>query len=367
MKPTERLHQLGQSLWLDNITRTMLADGTLAGYIEELSVTGLTSNPTIFDKAISGGEAYDDQIAELAPKADAGEGVGENAQERIFFELALTDLRDATDLFAEVHRRTDGVDGFVSLEVSPLIADDATATIAEAASLHAKGERSNLFIKIPGTEAGCEAIEESIFAGVPINVTLLFDDKQYLGAADAYMRGIERRIEAGLDPSVASVASLFISRWDVAVTGQVPDELHNRLGIAIGGRAFRAYHELLESDRWLRLMNEGARPQRLLWASTGTKDPNASDTLYVEAFASPFTINTMPEPTLHAFADHGEIGDLFPADGGNAEQVLAEFAEAGIDVVALAARLQEEGKESFAKSWADLLKSIESQSGVTAG
>jgi transaldolase len=367
MKPTERLHQLGQSLWLDNITRTMLADGTLAGYIEELSVTGLTSNPTIFDKAISGGDTYDEQIAELAPKADAGEGVGENPQERIFFELALTDLRDATDLFAEVHRRTDGVDGFVSLEVSPLIADDAKATIAEAASLHAKGERPNLFIKIPGTEAGCEAIEESIFAGVPINVTLLFDDKQYLGAAEAYMRGIERRIEAGLDPAVASVASVFISRWDVAVTDEVPDELHNRLGIAIGGRAFRAYHELLQSDRWLRLMNEGARPQRLLWASTGTKDPSASDTLYVEAFASPFTINTMPEPTLHAFADHGEIGDLFPADGGNAEQVLAEFAGAGIDVVALAARLQEEGKESFAKSWADLLKSIESQSGVTAG
>jgi transaldolase len=367
MKPTERLHQLGQSLWLDNITRTMLADGTLAGYIEELSVTGLTSNPTIFDKAISGGESYDEQIAELAPKADAGEGVGENSQERIFFELALTDLRDATDLFAEVHRRTDGVDGFVSLEVSPLIADDAKATIAEAASLHAKGERSNLFIKIPGTEAGREAIEESIFAGVPINVTLLFDDKQYLGAADAYMRGIERRIEAGLDPAVASVASLFISRWDVAVTDEVPDELHNRLGIAIGGRAFRAYHELLQSDRWLRLMNEGARPQRLLWASTGTKDPNASDTLYIEGFASPFTINTMPEPTLHAFADHGEIGDLFPADGGSCEQVLAEFAEAGIDVAALAARLQEEGKESFAKSWADLLKSIESQSGVTAG
>jgi len=367
MKPTERLHQLGQSLWLDNITRTMLADGTLAGYIDELSVTGLTSNPTIFDKAISGGEAYDEQIAELTPGAEAGEGVGANPQERVFFELALADLRDAADLFAPVHRRTDGVDGFVSLEVSPLIADDARATIEEAAALHAKGERDNIFIKIPGTEAGREAIEESIFAGVPINVTLLFDDKQYLGAAEAYMRGIERRIEAGLDPAVASVASLFISRWDVAVGKDVPDRLVNRLGIAIGGRTFRAYHELLQSDRWLRLMNEGARPQRLLWASTGTKDPDASDTLYIEAFASPFTVNTMPEPTLHAFADHGEIGDLFPPDGGNAEQVLAEFAEAGIDVAALATRLQEEGKASFNKSWEDLLKSIETQSGVTAG
>jgi transaldolase len=367
VKATARLHEVGQSLWLDNITRTMLADGTLEGYIDELSVTGLTSNPTIFDKAISGGETYDDQIAEVAPAAEAGEGVGANAQERIFFELAITDLRGATDLFADVHRRTAGVDGFCSLEVSPLLADGAEATIEQATALHAKAERDNLYIKIPGTQAGREAIEESIFAGIPINVTLLFDDKHYLGAADAYMRGIERRIEAGLDPDVASVASVFMSRWDVAVTGQVPDELHNRLGIAIGGRTYRAYRELIDSPRMQRLMNEGARPQRLLWASTGTKDPNASDTLYIEAFASPFTVNTMPEPTLLAFADHGEVGDLIPADGGNAEQVLAEFNDAGIDVAALAARLQEEGKEAFASSWADMLKSISSQRGVTAG
>ena len=367
MKATARLHEVGQSLWLDNITRTMLADGTLKGYIDELSVTGLTSNPTIFDKAISGGEAYDDQIAEVAPAAEAGEGVGANAAERIFFELAITDLRGATDLFADVHRRTAGVDGFCSLEVSPLLADGAEATIEQAAALHAKAERDNLYIKIPGTQAGRTAIEESIFAGIPINVTLLFDDKHYLGAADAYMRGIERRIEAGLDPDVASVASVFMSRWDVAVTGEVPDELHNRLGIAIGGRTYRAYRELLDSPRMQRLMNEGARPQRLLWASTGTKDPNASDTLYIEAFASPFTVNTMPEPTLLAFADHGEVGDLLPADGGNAEQVLAEFNQAGIDVAALAVRLQEEGKDSFVSSWEELLKSISSQRGVTAG
>ncbi|HEX6665572.1 MAG TPA: transaldolase [Solirubrobacterales bacterium] len=367
MKATARLHEVGQSLWLDNITRTMLADGTLKGYIDELSVTGLTSNPTIFDKAISGGETYDEQIAEVAPAADAGEGVGANAEERIFFELALTDLRGATDLFADVHRRTAGVDGFCSLEVSPLIADDAEATIEEAAALHAKAERENLFIKIPGTEAGQKAIEESIFAGIPINVTLLFDHAQYLGAAEAYMRGIERRIEAGLDPDVASVASIFMSRWDVAVAGDVPDDLHNKLGIAIGGRAYRAYRELLDSNRMQRLMNEGARPQRLLWASTGTKDPDASDTLYIEAFASPFTVNTMPEPTLLAFADHGNVGDLVPADGGNAEQVLAEFDQTGIDVAALAARLQEEGKASFNSSWEELLKSISSQRGVTAG
>jgi transaldolase len=367
VKATARLHEVGQSLWLDNITRTMLGDGTLQGYIDELSVTGLTSNPTIFDKAISGGEAYDEQIAEVSASAVAEQGTGANASERVFFELAIADLRDATELFAPVHQRTDGVDGWASLEVSPLIADDAGATIQQAAALHAEAERENLFIKIPGTEAGRTAIEESIFAGVPINVTLLFDDRQYLAAAEAYMRGIERRIEAGLDPNVASVASIFISRWDVAVAEQVPDELHNRLGIAVGGRTYRAYRELLDSDRWLRLMNEGARPQRLLWASTGTKDPNASDTLYIEAFASPFTINTMPEPTLKAFADHGEVGELFPADGGNAEQLLTEFEEAGIDVAALAARLQEEGKASFSKSWGELLKSIESQRGVTAG
>jgi transaldolase len=366
MKPTEQLHDLGQSIWLDNITRTMLEDGTLAGYIEDLSVTGLTSNPTIFDKAISGGDAYDEQIASLAEAAEGGEGVGENTAERIFFELALTDLRDATNLFADVHRRTAGVDGFCSLEVSPLIADDAEATIAEAAALHAKGERDNLYIKIPGTKAGLRAIEESIFAGIPINVTLLFDAEQYVASAEAYMRGIERRIEAGLSPDVASVASIFMSRWDVAVSDEVPDELHNRLGIAIGFQAYRAYRELIDSDRMQRLMNEGARPQRLLWASTGTKDPDASDTLYIEAFASPFTVNTMPEPTLHAFADHGKLGDPVPADGGDAEQLLGEFASAGINVKELAARLQEEGKTSFNKSWEDMLESISSQRGVAA-
>ncbi len=366
MKPTARLHELGQSLWLDNITRPMLGEGVLKGYIEELSVTGLTSNPTIFDKAISGGDAYDEQIAQVRPAADAGEGVGANADERVFFELALADLRDACDLFADVHRRSAGVDGFCSLEVSPLLADNGGETIEQAKALHEKGGRDNLYIKIPGTEAGQKAIEEAIFAGIPINVTLLFDDQQYLGAAEAYMRGIERRIEAGLDPDVASVASLFISRWDVAVGKEVPDELVNRLGIAVGGRAHRAYHELLDSPRMLRLMNEGARPQRLLWASTGTKDPDASDTLYIEAFAAPFTVNTMPEPTLLAFADHGEVGDLFPADGGNAEAVLKEFEEAGIDVAALAARLQEEGKESFVKSWEDLLQSIASQTATAA-
>jgi transaldolase len=358
MKPTEKLREAGQSLWLDNITRTMLGDGTLAGYIEELSVTGLTSNPTIFDKAISGGEAYDEQIGELAGKLDD--------PEEIFFQLALADLREATDLFKPVHERTAAVDGYCSLEVSPKLADDTGATIEQAAKLHGEAGRENLFIKIPGTPAGLPAIEESIFAGIPINVTLLFSREHYLAAADAYLKGVERRIEAGLDPYVASVASIFMSRWDVAVADEVPDELRDRLGLAVGFRAYRAYRELLGSQRMQRLMNEGARPQRLLWASTGTKDPEASDTLYIEGFASPFTVNTMPEPTLHAFADHGEVGDLVPADGGDAEETLARFGDAGIDVEALAQRLQEEGKQKFVDSWNELLKTIEAQLGARA-
>jgi transaldolase len=352
--PTKQLHAIGQSLWLDNITRTMLADGTLAGYIDELSVTGLTSNPTIFDKAIAGGDSYNEQIAADAP--------GTSSTEELFFELAIRDLREAADLFAPVHARTDGVDGFCSLEVSPLLADDTVATTEQAAHLHAKAERHNIFIKIPGTQAGLKAIEDSIFAGIPINVTLLFSTEQYLAAADAYMRGVERRIEAGLDPNVASVASLFISRWDAAVAEQeVPDGLRNWLGIAVGWHCFRAYHQLLDSERWQRLLNEGARPQRLLWASTGTKDPEASDVLYIEKLASPLTVNTMPEPTLQAFADHGNVGYLVPTDGVRADQMLAEFEAAGIGVDALAARLQEEGKQSFVKSWTDLLETIERQ------
>ncbi len=359
MKPTGELHDIGQSLWLDNITRTMLADGTLEGYIDQLSVTGLTSNPTIFDKAISGGDAYDEQIAEVSPGLDSAE--------EVFFKLAIADLRDATDLFKGVHQRTARVDGFCSLEVSPELADDTAGTIEQAAKLHAEAERENLFIKIPGTHAGLAAIEETIFAGIPVNVTLLFDADQYLAAADAYLRGIERRIEAGLDPDVASVASIFMSRWDVAVTDEVGEELRNRLGLAVGFRAYRAYRELLDSPRMQKLMNEGARPQRLLWASTGTKDPDASDVLYIEGFASPFTVNTMPEPTLNAFADHGKLGEPMPADGGDAEEVLAKFEQAGIDVDALAARLQEEGKVAFVKSWTDLMDSIESKRGVVTG
>ena len=358
MKPTQKLHELGQSLWLDNITRAMLGDGTLEGYIRDLSVTGLTSNPSIFDKAISGTSDYDEQIAEDGPDADS--------TEELFFKLAIADLSDATKLFAEVHERTDHVDGWCSLEVSPTIADDTEATTKQAAKLHGDAARDNLYIKIPGTPAGLGSIEESIYAGIPINVTLLFDADQYLAAADAYMKGLERRIDEGKNPAVASVASIFMSRWDVTVAEDAPAQLKNKLGIAVGGRAYKAYRELLESDRWLRLANEGARPQRLLWASTGTKDPEASDTLYIEGFASPFTVNTMPENTLKAFADHGEVGDLFPPDGGNSEQVLGEFEENGFDVAALARRLQDEGKEAFVKSWEELMSSIEEKRGEVA-
>jgi transaldolase len=352
MKPTQRLRELGQSLWVDNITRDMLDEGTIARFIDELSVTGLTSNPTIFDNAISTGDDYDEQISELRERGLEAE--------QLFFELALTDLRRAAKLFEPVHERTDGVDGWVSLEVSPLLADDAERTIAQVADLHSRAE-CNIFIKIPGTDAGREAIEQSIFDGIPTNVTLLFSTDQYLGAADAYMRGLERRIEAGMNPDVPSVASLFVSRWDKAVMDQAPDSLRGELGIAVAKRTYRAYRELLDSERFQRLANEGARPQRMLWASTGTKDPEASDVLYVEALAAPFTINTMPDKTLLAFADHGEVRDPLPTDGGDAEQVLEEFNRAGVDTDALANRLQEEGKDAFDTSWRELLDTIASK------
>jgi transaldolase len=351
--PTEKLHDLGQSLWVDNIDRGMLDEGRLRGWIEELSVTGLTSNPTIFDKAIGGSDAYDDSIRALHDQGLAGED--------LFFELALEDLRRAADLFVAVHERTDGVDGWVSLEVSPLIADDTEATIEQVERLHIQSRRNNIFIKIPGTMAGKAAIEESIHAAIPVNVTLLFSTDHYLAAADAYMSGIERRIEDGEDPDVPSVASLFISRWDKAVSDVVPDDLRDELGIAVAKRTYRAYRELHDSDRWQRLENEGARPQRLLWASTGTKDPDASDVLYVEALAAPLTINTMPDKTLLAFADHGQVGEPLPPDGGDCDEVLSAFNDAGIDTDELAIRLQKEGAEAFTQSWSELLATIESE------
>ena len=354
MANTQNLHALGQSLWLDNITRELLTNGTLARYIKDFSITGLTSNPTIFENAIGKSSLYDESIHEKAARGLSGEA--------LFFELALEDLRRAADLFREVHKATDGVDGWVSLELSPLLANDTRGSVEAAVRQHAQAGRSNLFIKIPGTPAGVPAIEEAIFAGVPINVTLLFSREQYLAAAEAYMLGIKRRIAAGLDPKVASVASLFVSRWDVAVKDAVSPLLRNRLGIAIAMQTYKAYRDLLASSRWKKLVAAGALPQRLLWASTGTKDPAATDTLYIEALAAPDTINTIPEKTLHAFADHGKLGAAMPIDDGDAEAVLDAFRREGIDDVALATQLQVEGAEAFSKSWRALLSSIQSKS-----
>jgi len=359
MKPTRQLHELGQSLWLDNITRTLLDSGTLSRYIRDYSITGLTSNPTIFDGAIGGGDVYDAGIREKVADGKSGES--------LFIELALEDLCRAADLFRPVFDASDHIDGWVSMEVSPLLAGDTDGSIEAARQIHRQADRPNLFVKIPGTPEGIPAIEESIFAGVPINVTLLFSREHYLAAAEAYLRGIERRIAAGLDPRVGSVASLFVSRWDVAVKDKVPAELRNTLGIAIGGRTYRAYRELLASPRWRSLADAGARPQRLLWASTGTKDPDASDTLYVEALAAPDTIDTIPEKTLLAFAERGRLSGPMAVDGGDAEEVLARIASAGIDIDALAARLQQEGAQAFVKSWKQLLQRIADKSAALAG
>jgi len=350
MNVTGKLHAEGQSLWLDNITRDLLTSGTLRRYIDELSVTGLTSNPTIFHNAVKDSAAYDGAIRTLARQGKSGQ--------ELFFELAIEDLAAAAELLRPIFERTCGVDGWVSLEVSPLLAHDSETTLAVARDLHTRAGRANLFIKIPGTKEGLPAIEQATFAGVPINVTLLFSPEQYLAAADAYLRGIERRIVAGLRPDIASVASMFISRWDVAVHGKVPDALRNQLGIAIGTRTYKAYRELMASARWQRAFNAGARPQRLLMASTGTKDPEASDVLYIAGLAAPLTINTMPEGTLKAFADHGKIDSLLPADGGDCEAVLARFTKAGIDLDALAAQLQDDGAAAFVKSWNELIEVI---------
>ena len=359
MNPTGKLHALGQSLWLDNITRGILDDGTLERYIDDDSITGLTSNPTIFDQAIGNSGDYDESIAAKAKQGLSGEA--------LFFELALEDLTRAADLFGTVHGQTQGVYGWVSLEVSPLLADDTAATIDSAATLHAKARRDNLFIKIPGTPAGIPAIEESIYRGVPINVTLLFSREQYLAAAEAWMRGIERRIAEGKSANVDSVASVFVSRWDVAVASKVPEAMHDKLGIAIAQRTYKAYCDLRETPRWKKLIAAGAHPQRLLWASTGTKDPKARDTLYVETLAAPDTINTIPDKTILAFADHGKLAGPMAKDGADCEQVIAQFNAAGIDDAALAGQLQRDGAAAFVKSWHDLLARIDEKCAAVAG
>jgi transaldolase len=360
MSNTQDLHNLGQSLWLDNITRGILDDGTLRRYIDELSVTGLTSNPTIFDEAIGGSTLYDKSIQQKAKAGREGES--------LFVELALEDLRRAADLFRPIFDRTQGLDGWVSMEVSPLLANDTKSTLEAARSIHKAADRPNLYVKIPGTPAGVPAIEEAIFAGIPVNVTLLFSSEQYLAVAEAYMRGIERRVAAKLDPKINSVASLFVSRWDRAIASnpKVPADLHNKLGIAIAGRAYKAHCELVKTQRWRTLEAAGARKQPMLWASTGMKDPQASQTAYVEALAAPETIDTMPEKTLLAFAKQGKAGAVMAPDGAAAEKVLARFAEAGVDVAALAKKLQVDGAESFVKSWHELMQSIADKSAALA-
>ena len=357
MRATQTLHERGQSLWLDNITRSMLDSGKIQKFIDEYSVTGLTSNPSIFDKAIGSGD-YDDAI-----RIKAGQGL---SGEELFFELAIEDLRRAADLFLSIHERTDGIDGWVSLEVSPLLAYDTARTVEAAKTLHERAGRRNLFIKIPGTSEGLPAITESIAAGIPVNVTLLFSADHYVAAADAYLKGVERRIDEGLDPVVGSVASVFMSRWDTAVAKKVPSDLVDQLGLAVGLDVYRAYRELMGSDRFQRLENAGARMQRLLWASTKTKDPDASDTLYVHGLAAPYTVNTMPDQTLEAFADHGEVGEPLPADGGDADALLERFAKAGVDIVALASQLQTDGAKSFVDAWNELMDRIETQSSSLA-
>jgi transaldolase len=352
MKATQLLHNLGQSIWLDNITRDLLDSGTLKRYIDDLSVTGLTSNPTIFNQAIKNSSAYSPAIRTKFAQ--------DKSAEEVFFELALEDLTRAADLFRPIYDRTNGVDGWVSLEVSPLLAYDTAKTLAAAKELHARAGRPNLLIKIPGTKEGLPAIEEAIFSGIPVNVTLLFSRDQYLTAAEAFLRGIERRIDAGLKPGVGSVASVFVSRWDAAVKGKAPRELNHKFGIAIAMRTYKAARDLLSSPRWHRIYNAGAYPQRLLWASTGTKDPTASDVLYIKALAAPFTVNTMPESTLKALANRKELGSILPADGGDCEEVLSRFAEAGINIDGLAAQLQDEGAQSFVKSWNELMSVVDS-------
>jgi transaldolase len=352
VKATQALHERGQSLWLDNITRGMLDSGQIQHYIDNYAVTGLTSNPSIFDAAIESG-VYDDAIRARSAK--------DLSDEELFFELALDDLQRAADLFLPIHERTDGIDGWVSVEVSPLLAYDTARTIDAATTLHARAGRPNLLIKIPGTDQGLPAITECVAAGVPVNITLLFSADHYRAAADAYLEGIERRVGQGVDPAVGSVASVFMSRWDVAVAGHVPEDLTDRLGLAVGLDVYRAYRRLMDSDRAQRLGNYGARPQRLLWASTRTKDPEASDTLYVHGLAAPFTVNTMPDSTLEAFYDHGEVGEPMPADGAGCDAILPRFTDAGVDLRALAERLQRQGAESFTTAWNDLVGRISAQ------
>lgn len=347
---TFNLHRQGVSLWLDNITRKMLDNGVLQQYITEFSVTGLTSNPSIFEAAIAKTGDYDEAI-----RKGSNDGLSD---EEVFFNLAIEDIQRAADLFLPAYKATNGLDGYVSIEVSPLLAFDAENTIKAAKAIHDKVNRPNVFIKIPGTRQGLRAIERSIAEGIPINVTLLFSAEQYEAAANAYLKGVESRIEKGLNPDIRSVASVFISRWDKAVADKTPDGLKNKLGLAVSHKIYYSYLIFLGSQRIHKAMNSGVMPQRLLWASTGTKDPNASDILYVKNLVVPYTVNTIPENTLHAFADHGDSSQLMPGNIIEAEEIISQFKDLSVDYFQLAEQLQSEGAEAFRKSWYNLLESI---------
>jgi transaldolase len=347
---TKKLNQQGLSIWLDNITRKMLDNGVLQKYITELSVTGLTSNPSIFEAAIAKTSDYDAAITNISKP-----GI---TDEEVFFDLAIEDIQRAADLFLSVFEKTNGLDGFVSIEVSPLLAYDTENTLKAAKDIHQKVNRPNAFIKIPGTPEGLPAIEKAIAEGIPVNVTLLFSAEQYEAAALAWLKGVETRIGLGLNPDVRSVASVFVSRWDKAVAEKAPLALRNKLGIAVMQKTYHAYQQFLNSERVQRVMNFGAFPQRLLWASTGTKDPDASDVLYVTNLVAPYTVNTIPENTLLAFADHGETGEPMPDNTKSADQILKQFEDISVNYLQLAEQLQKEGAEAFNKSWENLIDSI---------
>jgi transaldolase len=359
LNPAQRLHALGQSLWLDSISRLMLRSGALARYVSELAVTGLTSNPTILGHAMAAGSDYDHSLARLV---DAGVT---DAQDLVY-SLALEDLAEAAALFRPAWERTAGVDGYVSLEVPPDVAYDAQATIALARRLHDQAGFPNLLVKIPGTPPGLTAMEETITAGIGVNVTLLFSDTHYLRTADAYLRALERRRAAGLDLNVPSVASVFISRWDAAADPLLPPALHGRLGLAMAQKTYSSHLQLLSDKRWQTLAEAGARPQRVLWASTSTKDPDLPDSYYLGRLAAPDTIDTVPEKTLLAFADHGDPDQRLAPDYAAAERTISAIADAGVDVDILAERLQRQGAGAFGADWAALLDAMREKAGGPA-
>jgi transaldolase len=351
VNPARQLHEAGQSLWLDSINRAMLGSGDLARYVDQLAVTGLTSNPTILGHAMAASHDYEGSLRALLAQGVSG-------PQDLVYAAAFEDLGQAANLFRPAWQASGGEDGYVSVEVPPDLAYDAPATVALARHLHAMAGFPNLLVKVPGTPQGLTVLEELVDAGIGVNVTLLFSDTHYLRTAEAYMRALERRLARGEDLAVPSVASVFVSRWDKAADSLLPKPLHGRLGVAMAQKVYSSYQSLLASDRWRDLEAGGARPQRVLWASTSAKDPALPDTYYVEKLASPGTINTMPEKTLIAFADHGTVGEMLRDDYASGEETVAEVAAKGVDVDALGESLQRQGARAFSADWSALLDAI---------